>query len=158
MIVFTFIIKALLSQMIKIGVVYLYHGYALNFSEISGNAVKDEATVSITPPASEAGNDEDLLVPGYETSKPLQKSAESSKARMPEKKRRHRHSEGPQSPKNVKRPRRSLIEDYLTIVDKAENQKQNGSVVSQEEDEAEYEVETIVNFKRSEVRLYRGFF
>ncbi|XP_063594229.1 histone-lysine N-methyltransferase SUV39H2-like isoform X2 [Penaeus indicus] len=134
----------------------------------NGSTVKDEATVSITPPASEAGNDEDLLVPGFETGKHLQKLAESSKARMPEKKRRHRHSEGPQSPKNVKRPRRSLIEDYLTVVDKEQNQELNGKEQSQEEEEeeeeeeAEYEVETIVSFKKSEGQyfynvLWRGY-
>lgn len=122
--------------------------------EFSGNTVKDEATVSITPPASEAGNDEDLLVPGFEMGKPLQKLAESSKAQMPEKKRRHRHLEGSQSPKNVKRPRRSLIEDYLTLPNKDKNHEQNGKEQSQEEEEeAEYEVETIVSFKKSEVSL-----
>lgn len=129
----------------------------------NGNTVKDEATVSITPPASEAGNDEDLLVPGFEMGKPLQKLAESSKAQMPEKKRRHRHLEGSQSPKNVKRPRRSLIEDYLTLPNKDKNHEQNGKEQSQEEEEeAEYEVETIVSFKKSEGQyfynvLWRGY-
>ncbi|XP_042858422.1 histone-lysine N-methyltransferase SUV39H2-like [Penaeus japonicus] len=118
----------------------------------NGNTVKDEATVSITPPASEAGNDEDLLGPGFETGRAMQKS-ESSKGRPLEKKRRHRNVEGPQSPKNAKRPRRSLIEDYLTVVDKDKDQKENGKEEAEEE-EAEYEVETIVGFKKSEGQYF----
>lgn len=87
--------------------------------------------------------------PGFETGRAMQKS-ESSKGRPSEKKRRHRNVEGPQSPKNAKRPRRSLIEDYLTVVDKDKDQKENGKEEAEEE-EAEYEVETIVGFKKSEV-------
>lgn len=102
------------------------------FADIPG---KTTAEAGITPPASEVGSDEILA-------RNLENTCGTNK-------RKTRDSE---SPKRSKRPRRSLIDSYLikdgSSAKKSEKEEKEDD---DDDDEEEFEVESIIDFKKSQV-------
>ena len=111
-------------------------------TEITG---KVSGFAGITPPASEVGNDEILAISLDTTDNDKKIVATSLDTTDEDRKRKSRTSTELPIPKS-KRPRRTLIDDYIT--------KENGSNNSAgdaEQEEEEFEVQSIVDMKKSQV-------
>ncbi|MPC11997.1 hypothetical protein E2C01_004674 [Portunus trituberculatus] len=102
-------------------------GHTPDHSEIPG---KVSGSASITPPASEVGNDE-ILATSLDTTDNDRKRKSRTSTELP-------------SPKS-KRLRRTLIDDYMTRKDGSKN---SGGDEPQEEEE--FEVQSIVDMRKSQ--------
>ncbi|KAG7170690.1 histone-lysine N-methyltransferase SUV39H2-like [Homarus americanus] len=109
--------------------------------EHSDTLVKTNGTASITPPVSEADNDDETLACVLDQGDHLQDV--SGKIRLSlDKKRTHKKLSVSSSSFMAKRPRRSLFQPYKEQEEDLEN--------SDIKEDVEYEVETIIDFKKSQ--------
>lgn len=119
--------------------------------------VKASGTASITPPASEAGNDDEVLASVLDHGEDSKVMVVETRLGASEKKRARQSMSETNTSNVVKRPRRSLIDVFMKKPRENE-EKENIPKEDDKTEEAEYEVETIIAFKKSQVsNLYIWF-
>lgn len=131
----------------------LHNGSVSHTPEHSDVLAKANGTASITPPASEAGNDDEVLASVLDQGEDTKEMVEETRLGESEKKRAHKGMLETHSSCVVKRPRRSLIDVYMRKPQDVEGKKNIPKDDSKTE-EAEYEVETIIAFKKSQGQYF----
>lgn len=119
-------------------------------SEHADVLVKGTETESITPPVSEAGNDDEVLGSALVQEGNVKVVDVKKKLSSSEKKRGRKKFLGDNAV-IPKRPRRSLMDEYVTAQNKMKSISEESST---KEQEAEYEVQTIMDFKKSQGQYF----